>query len=231
MTVPLVLGLVACGSSQASSTGPSVEPTASSARSGASACPTSMAIAKEGSGVCLDLTLVTVSAYDECAAKGACGKPATLYPSCNGNFRDRGNHPINCVTWSDANSFCHWAGKRLPSYEELRAAAAGPSGAAWPWGPQPPTDQICWSVGGQREGTCPVGSYPKSNGVRGHADMVGNLWQWTSTLVTELDPKSKPDEAVVYTALDWTSDASSTGSYTSAEKSVALWSIGFRCAR
>jgi len=83
-------------------------------------------------------TEVTVSQYMACVGAGACGGPID-WPDCKWRQPGRDDHPVDCVTWYDAEEFCAWAGGRLPSEAEWEYAARNggredrnPWGDAWP---------------------------------------------------------------------------------------------------
>ncbi|NUO49805.1 MAG: SUMF1/EgtB/PvdO family nonheme iron enzyme [Polyangiaceae bacterium] len=154
-------------------------------------------------GFLIDRTEVTVAAYRRCSDAGACktdgittqtdmgGHPA----ECNGRRSDRDDHPINCVTWTDADSFCKWADKRLPTEAEWEKAAGGTERRSFPWGNDGPDGREDLVVilrlhgksapRGERSPkyvntTWPVGGKPAGASPYGALDMLGNVWEWTA---------------------------------------------------
>jgi hypothetical protein len=138
---------------------------------------------------CLDVSEVSADDWAACVKQGRCqdsglrcGKAATY------GVKGRGDHPINCVSWDDADSFCRAQGKRLPTEAEWEWAARGAL-RKWkfPWGADDPAGRACWdgpgnSLGkGGRSGTCPIGATPLGDNPDGVHDLAGNVREWTSS--------------------------------------------------
>lgn len=91
------------------------------------------------------------------------------------------DRPRDSVSWPEAATYCADRGARLPSEAEWEFAARGPDSLLYPWGAvfSPDVTHFAGNAGGQ---SAPVGSYPGGTSWVGALDMVGNLWEWTSTL-------------------------------------------------
>ena len=100
--------------------------------------------------------------------------------------------PLSCpvyVTHEEAVAFASWRGMRLPTEAEYHRAAFGtPDGAenSFPWGDAPP-DASRGNFDFSHWDPVPVGSYPSGVSAFGVHDMIGNGWEWTSTLFGPFD--------------------------------------------
>jgi eukaryotic-like serine/threonine-protein kinase len=184
---------------------------------------------------CIDVHEVTAGEYKACSDIGECKRPgpAPVFPKadneseaehdkrvdadaelCNFAKEGREQHPINCVAWALADSFCKFKKKRLPTEAEWEFAARGSDGRKYPWGDEPGDEKhmnACglecnkwelahglkpstrmYSADDGFAGTAPVGSFPKGRTKFGADDFIGNVWEWTADWFETY----KPDEVV-----------------------------------
>ncbi|WP_284228652.1 formylglycine-generating enzyme family protein [Mycobacterium antarcticum] len=134
---------------------------------------------------------------------------------------DRADHPVVQVSYVDAAAYAQWAGRRLPTEAEWEYAARGTASTTYAWGDEvAPGGELMANTWQGRfpyrndgargwVGTSPVGSFPPNQ--FGLLDMIGNVWEWTSTRYTRhhlgdtdsskgcCTPSHEPDPAVSQT--------------------------------
>jgi formylglycine-generating enzyme required for sulfatase activity len=179
---------------------------------------------------CIDLHEATAGEYEACSNVGKCKRAGTevdwpkitpaekkIYsPLCTFGQKDKADHPINCVSWEMARTYCKAQDKRLPTEAEWEYATRGPDGRVYPWGDEAPTSKHLNACGtecvawGKKNGvssealyeeddgfsaTAPVGKYEAGRSRFGPYDVVGNVWEWVSDWYADYTPDEKKNPA------------------------------------
>jgi formylglycine-generating enzyme required for sulfatase activity len=126
----------------------------------------------------LDRREVTQAEWQACRDAGACTAvlcqespywSPTKYPE----------HPALCMSHDQAQAYCAWRGKRLPSEAEWERAARGAAGRAYAWGDAAP-DCARANADGCGGDPAPVGSRPDGATPEGVLDLTGNVREWVA---------------------------------------------------
>jgi formylglycine-generating enzyme required for sulfatase activity len=186
----------------------------------------------------IDKYEVTNARYRACVEAGACSQPDNTDRYNDPSYAE---HPVVYVDWYQAEAYCQWAGKRLPTEAEWEKAARGTDGRTYPWGEGIDCDHAQYSeeCGGQ---IVSVGSKPKGASPYGALDMAGNVWEWVADWYGKdyysRSPGRNPPgpDSGTYKALRGGSYPDGLGIGRSAIRGwynpdAQYYYVGFRCAR
>jgi len=137
---------------------------------------------------------VTVGEYHACVEAGACTEIDILgkswIPACTSDPRahrvNMKEMPIDCMSIQQAESFCAWLGRRLPTEAEWEKAARGTDGRKYPWGSAEPTCELAHfegcepppaAIGHGLSNATHIGTHPKGASPYGVEDMAGNVYE------------------------------------------------------
>lgn len=137
----------------------------------------------------IDKYEVTNDQYRACVEDSACNPPRLIRSSTHAHYYDNeafANNPVLYVSRWDAEDYCVWADKDIPTEAQWEKAARGTIDTRmWPWGNEP---LDCTRAGKdqnndhclERQDTVPVGSFPLGASPYGVMDMSGNAFEWVA---------------------------------------------------
>jgi len=202
-------------------------------------------------GLCVGIHEVTVAEYSRCARAGACSQAPTTVDwaeisdaereerssLCNGSKTKRRKHPVNCVSWHQAESYCRAQGGRLPTEAEWEwVARGGDQQRSYAWGEDDPDPELVNACGREcsknenlfdrrdgNRGTAKTGSYRRGRGRWYLEDLAGNVWEWTQS--------GDSDERVIRGGSFWSIDDDElrVGGREAVELRSRRADVGFRC--
>lgn len=198
----------------------------------------------------IDKTEVSNSQYANCVSAGYCGMPLW-----NGGYNPRyysesknADFPIVRVDWNDANSYCEWGGRRLPTEAEWEKAARGTDGRLYPWGEESPSCDFAnipncgFKFSGNIFDLSSVYNYADSASPYGALNMIGNAWEWVADWYDETyysdSPNSNPKgpssglfKLIRGGSIDQSASAVNRTWAGPDSYSSAVYMSGFRCAK
>lgn len=203
----------------------------------------------------IDKYEVTNRQYQLCQEAGVCVEPHDVTSVMYQNYYYNPNYagfPVIWVSYNQALTFCHWAGKKLPTEAQWEKAARGETFREYPWGKEPPDDNIEATVANYsalfgdvtnatwgEDGVSKYGVY----------NMAGNVAEWTDTWHNLDTYYKKRTDGVVVEDPAGPADSPTTekvikgGSWVSLENEITTfardrafpnyryYNLGFRCVQ
>jgi formylglycine-generating enzyme required for sulfatase activity len=162
----------------------------------------------------IDRTEVNNQQYARCVAQGACTPPASYSSKDREDYYQNpeyADYPVIHISWEQAQQYCTWTERRLPTEAEWEKAARGSTGQVYPWGWVGSSmgsrgvranycDSNCsyeYRDEGVDDGydeTAPSDSFQTGASPFGALNMAGNVWEWVADWYESDYYQTAPDE-------------------------------------
>jgi len=134
----------------------------------------------------MDQLEVTNVMYALCVNAGGCTPPQDVKSQRRSSYfgnPEFNDYPVIYVTWGQAQTYCEWAGRRLPTEAEWERAGRGDDFRTFPWG-EAKADGLLANFNMLVGDTSRVGTYPAGASPFGVLDMAGNVAEWVNDFYT-----------------------------------------------
>jgi formylglycine-generating enzyme required for sulfatase activity len=133
-------------------------------------------------GFWMDKLEVTNGMYQICVKTGSCEPPQEFKSETRDSYFNNtefNDYPVVYVTWLQAQSYCKWAGRRLPTEAEWERSARGDDFRTYTWGEDRP-DSSRGNFNNFVGDTTRAGNFPAGASPFGVLDLAGNVAEWTN---------------------------------------------------
>jgi formylglycine-generating enzyme required for sulfatase activity len=147
-------------------------------------------------GFWIDRTEVTNAQYAKCVSAGVCDEPQDLTSHNRVKYYNGDQYaafPMVNISWNEAQVYCRWAGRVLPTEAQWEKSARAADGRIYPWGDEVPSPTLA-NYGKPLGDTIQTGSLPDGASQFGALDMAGNVREWTADWYDEAYYKTSPKE-------------------------------------
>jgi eukaryotic-like serine/threonine-protein kinase len=144
----------------------------------------------------IDRIEVTNAMYQKCVEAGKCSEPYGVSSDTIEDYYNNtqyADYPVVWVNWVQAEAYCKWAGRRLPTEAEWEKAARGTDGRSYPWGNEP-VDKTRVLINGRMVTMSAGGSFPAGASPYGVMDMAGNANEWVADWYSPEYYKESPEK-------------------------------------
>ena len=135
----------------------------------------------------IDQTEVTNAMYAKCVSTGSCQAPHDSSSQTRKSYygdSQFADYPVIHVDWFQADTYCKWAGRSLPTEAQWEKAARGTDGRTYPWGEEIADQKANTPPNSSLKDTTSVSSYKAGASPYGALDMAGNVSQWVADWIS-----------------------------------------------